>query len=200
MSEAKSPQAAFATPGTLYIVGTLCIGIFALLFGLMSPAAIPVVSAWCIAGGVGILISAVIDLMRGDILMGSICLVFGALIALGGGMTFYVAVSLPPEAIGAGLAGTGWFWTAIGLICLLILPNAGKASWSLFLMFIVLAAAVELMAIGLITGVALGTGIMSISGILFLVFGLYVMYAATVFITNTVYGQPKLPLGGPIFK
>jgi succinate-acetate transporter protein len=200
MPEAKSSQWAMAAPATLYVAGALCFGLFALLCGLVSAAAIPVMCAWLIAGAIAILICGIIELARNDILLGSIFLMFGALIALGGGMSFKAIVALPPEAIPAGLAQSGWVWVAIGIILFTSLPGAGKVSWSLFVFVLELGVALELLAIGLITGVGLGTGIMSIAGILLLIFGLYVLYASTVFITNTVYGAPKLPIGAPLFK
>jgi hypothetical protein len=199
MPEGKSSWA-MAAPACLYVVGALCFGLFALLYGLVSAASIPVMCAWLIAGAVAILICGIIELARGDIFLGSVILVLGALIALGGGMSFSATVALPPEAIPAGLALSGWVWVAIGLILFIFLPSAGKVSWSLFVFVIEFGVALELLAIGLITGVGLGTGIMSIAGILLLIFGLYVLYAGTVFITNTVYGAQKLPIGGPIFK
>jgi len=200
MSEVKSNQWAMAAPACFYVVGALCFGLFALLFGLVSPAAIPVMCAWLIAGAVGILIGGIIELARNDILLGSIILVFGALIALGGGMSFNAIVALPQEAMLAGLAISGWIWIAIGILIFVFLPSVGRVSWSIFVFMIDLGVAIELLAIGLIAGVGLGTGIMMISGILLLIFGIYALYAGTVFITNTVYGAPKLPIGGPIFK
>lgn len=200
MSEAKSQQWAAAAPAALYVVGALCFGVSALLYGLVSPAAIPVLCAWMIAGAVAIIICGIIEFARNDILLGSIVIVFGTLIALAGGMSFKATVALPLEAMSAGLAISGWVWVAIGIIIFLFLPSVGKVSWTLFVIMIEVGVALELLAVGLITGVALGTGIMSIAGILVFIFALCCLYVGTVFITNTVYGAPKLPIGGPIFK
>jgi len=200
MSEAKPSQIAMATPAAVFAVGGLCFGLFALLAGIVSPAAIPVIAGWAMVVGGTVLICGIIDTIRGDILLGSTCLILGGLIGMGSGTAFHVVVSTPQEMWAAGLGATGWVWVAIGLILLALLPCYGKVSWSLFLFMLELVVIAFLLGVGLITGAPMGTGIMALDGWLLLIFGLYCIYAATVFVTNTVYGAPKLPIGGPLFK
>ena len=196
MAEEKGPQWAMATPAVLYMVGCACIMLFALLYGLVNPGAIAGVAILFIVCGIATLILGTIELRRGDILLGSIDMVFGGLIFLG---------------VGTVLASIAWGMTtdlriaaylAIGIAValLLFLPNVGKVSWALFLFFIVLAAAAATLAVGLLDGANFGDAIMKVSGILFLIFGAFAYYAGTVFITNTVYQAPKLPIGKPLFK
>lgn len=198
MSEGKTNWA-MATPAALYVIGAICFGLFALLSGLVPGTAISVMAAWLIAASVALFICGAIDLARGDILLGTIFLVFGALIFLGGGMSFNATLALGEEAL-AGFALSGWVWLAIGIILLLLLPSVGRVSWSLFLFVLVLAVAILMLAIGLIQGPVLGSGLMLWSGILILLFGLYALYVGTVFVLNTVAGAPKLGIGGPIIK
>ena len=199
MSEAR-PAQAMATPAALFAVGGLCFGLFALLAGLVSPAAIPVIAGWAMVVGGLVLICGVLETVRGDILLGSTCLILGGLIGMGSGLAFHITVGTPQEMWPAGLAQTGWIWVAIGLILLALLPCYGKVSWSLFVFMVELVVIAFLLAIGLITGVPMGVGIMALDGWLLLIFGLYCIYAGTVFVTNTVYAAPKLPIGGPLFK
>ena len=207
MAEGKTNWA-MATPAALYIIGASCFGLFALLSGLLGKGldavpALSVMSSWLIAAAVGIFICGIIDLARGDILLGTIFVVFATLIFLGGGWSFQAALGLAPEgleAVGAGLALSGWIWLAIGIILLLFLPSVGKVSWSLFLFVLVLAVAVLLLAFSLMTGVLPGIGMMVIAGYLILLFGVYTLYVGTVFVFNTVAGAPKLGIGKPIFK
>lgn len=198
MAEGKTNWA-MGTPAALYIIGASCFGLFALLSGQVSGDAISVMAAWLIAAAVGILICGIIDLARGDILLGTIFVVFATLIFLGGGLSFNAILALGAAA-GAGFALSGWIWLAIGIILLLLLPSVGRASWSLFVFVLVLAVAVLMLALGFISGPVLGTGLMLWSGILIGLFGLYTLYVGTVFLLNTVAGAPKLGIGGPIFK
>jgi len=214
MAEEKGPQWAMATPAVLYMVGCACIMLFALLYGLVNPGAIPGVAILFIVCGIATLILGTIELRRGDILLGSIDMVFGGLIFLGVGAVLgsiaWAMTNLAQTPAGAPAAVVGVYtpdlriaaYLAIGIAValLLFLPNVGKVSWALFLFFIVLAAAAVTLAAGLLDGANFGDAIMKVSGILFLIFGAFAYYAGTVFITNTVYQAPKLPIGKPIFK
>ena len=198
MAEGKGPQWAMATPAVLYMVGTACLMLFALLYGLVSPGGIPLIAVVFMVCGVGTFILGTIELARGDILLGSIDMVFGGLIFFGVGATLITAFLAGLGNVDLRMAAYLAF--GIAIVLLLFLPNVGKVSWMVFLFFIVLAAAGIVLGMSLLKGVPFGVGPMNIAAILFLVFGLFAYYAATVFITNTVYRAPKLPIGGPIFK
>jgi len=214
MAEEKGPQWAMATPAVLYMVGCACIMLFALLYGLVNPGAIPGVAILFIVCGIATLILGTIELRRGDILLGSIDMVFGGLIFLGVGAVLgsiaWAMTNLAQTPAEAPAAVVGVYtpdlriaaYLAIGIAValLLFLPNVGKLSWALFLFFIVLAAAAVTLAVGLLDGANFGDAIMKVSGILFLIFSAFAYYAGTVFITNTVYQAPKLPIGKPLFK
>jgi len=82
MSEVKTNWA-MGTPAVLYMVGTSCLGVFALLYGLVTPGALPIIAVLLIACGIATMILGTIEFARGDILLGSIDMVFGGLIFLG---------------------------------------------------------------------------------------------------------------------
>lgn len=205
MSEAKTNWA-MGTPAVLYMVGCACIMLFALLYGLVNPGAIPLVAVVFIVCGIATLILGKVELARGDILLGSIDMVFGGLIFLGVGVVLatvawsWANLAAAPAILQPDLRMAAYLSFGIAIALLLFLPNVGKVSWSLFLFFIDLAAFAVVLAIGLLQGANFGDPIMKLAGILLLLFGLFAYYAGTVFITNTVYQAPKLPIGGPIIK
>ena len=205
MSEAKTNWA-MGTPAVLYMVGCACIMLFALLYGLVNPGAIPLVAVVFIVCGIATLILGKIELARGDILLGSIDMVFGALIFMGLGVVLatvawsWANLAGAPAILQPDLKMAAFLSWGIAIALLLFLPNVGKVSWSLFLFFLVLAVGVALVGVGLWSGANFGDPIMKLGGILVLLFGLFGYYAGTVFITNTVYQAPKLPIGGPLFK
>ena len=205
MSEAKTNWA-MGTPAVLYMVGCACIMLFALLYGLVNPGAIPLVAVVFIVCGIATLILGKVELARGDILLGSIDMVFGGLIFLGVGVVLatvawsWANLAAAPAILQPDLKMAACLCWGITICLLLFLPNVGKVSWSLFLFFIVLAAFGVVAGMGLWSGANFGDPIMKLAGILVLLFGLFAYYAGTVFITNTVYQAPKLPIGGPIFK
>jgi len=206
VAEEKGPQWAMATPAEVYLVGVACIGIFGLLMGWVNPGAIPIVAVFLIACGIVTMVLGTIELRRGDILLGSINMVFGALIWFGLGFILaYVAWSWAnlggaPDVLQADLRIAGYFAAGISLLFFLFLPSVGKVSWFLFLAFIVLGLGLAFLAAGLITNTDFGVFPMNASGVCFLIFALQVIYLGTAFITNTVYQAPKLPIGGPIIK
>jgi len=191
MAEEKGPQLAMGTPAEVYLVGVACIGIWALLSGIggVTPNAIPIVAAILIACGIPTMILGAIELRRGDILFGSINMVFGGLIWFGLGFIFMTVVyfNLPELNVLA------FFLFGISLLFVLFLYPVSKASKFIMVAFLVLAVGLALMGADLYDGIPkFGEGIMAVSGYCFLVFGLMVIYAGTVFITNTVCQAPKL--------
>ena len=196
MAEEKSPQWAMATPAVVYLVGVACIGICALLAGWVTGNAIPLVAALLIACGIPTMICGAIELRRGDILFGSINMVFGGLIWFGLGFIFYIATWFNLTAAGAAAADlkvVAFFAWGIALLFVCFWYPVSKASKFVMVAFIVLAIGLALLGCGLYDGdPGFGDGLMYTSGICFLIFGLMLIYAGTVFIVNTVCQAPKL--------
>ena len=193
MAEDKGPQWAMGTPAVVYLVGVACIGICALLSGWVTPGAVPLVAALLIACGIPTMICGAVELRRGDILFGSINMVFGGLIWFGLGFIFAMDTWFQLTAgAAADMHVIAFFAWGIALLFVLFIPNVAKASMFVMVAFIVLAVGLVLLGLGLYNDIAFGAGVMYGSGICFLVFGLMLIYAGTVFITNTVYQAPKL--------
>ena len=201
MAEEKGPQWAMGTPAVVYLVGVACIGICALLSGWVTAGAVPLVAALLIACGIPTMICGAIELRRGDILFGSINMVFGGLIWFGLGFIFAAATwfNLQMAALGAPVAAdlsvVAYFAWGIALLFFCFWFPVAKASKLVLVAFMVLTAGLALIGAGLYDGTpGFGDTIMTASGYCFLVFGLLLIYAGTVFIVNTVYQAPKLPL------
>lgn len=192
MAEEKGPQWAMATPAVVYLVGVACIGICALLVGWVTAGAIPLVAALLIACGIPTMICGAIELRRGDILFGTINMVFGGLIWFGLGFIFMTAVWLQ---LAVDLSVVAYFAWGIALLFFLFWFTVAKASKLVLVAFMVLTVGLALMGVDLYDGIPqFGETVMQASGYCFLVFGLLVIYAGTVFIVNTFYQAPKLPL------
>jgi len=195
-----------ATPAVIYMVGVACLGIFGMLMGWFTPGAIPIMGIFLMMCGLVTLPLGVIELRRGDILLGSINMVFGALIFLGlGSILAYVGwafgnLGAAPAVLQPDLSIAGYFAAGISLLFFCFLPSVGKVSWLIFLAFIVLGVGLAFLSAGLINGTAFGDFPLNASGICFLIWAIMVIYLGTAFITNTVYQAPKLSIGGPIIK
>jgi hypothetical protein len=198
MAEEKGPQWAMGTPAVVYLVGVACIGIWALLAGIadVNAGAVPLVAALLIACGIPTMILGAIELRRGDILFGSINMVFGGLIWFGLGFMFMTAVW---QQLAVDMSVIAYFAWGIALLFVLFLYPVSKASKFVMVAFVVLAVGLALLGYDVYDGGphVLGLAaevpmVLQVSGYCFLVFGLMVIYAGTVFITNTVCQAPKL--------
>jgi hypothetical protein len=205
MAEEKSPPAAMGTAGVLYMVGTAALMLFALQAGLVNPGAIPIIGITFVICAVACLMVGIHELRRGDILFGSIDMVFGALIFGAFGLVLCVVawswanLGGLPDILQPDMKMAGWLAVGVSICLVLFLPAVGKVSWVVFLFFLVLAVGVALAAWGFFVGAPFGVFPNNVSGWLIGVFALFAFYAGTVFIVNTVYQAPKLPIGGPIF-
>ena len=205
MAEEKSPPAAMGTPAVLYMVGTACLMLYALLAGLVNPGAIPIIGITFVICAVACLMMGAHELRRGDILLGSIDMVFGALIFGAFGLVLCVVawswanLGGLPDILQVDMKMAAWLSVGVVLALLLFLPAVGKVAWTLFIFFLVLAVGVAMAAWGFFIGAHFGAFPNNIAAWLILVFGLFAFYAGTVFIVNTVYQAPKLPIGKPMF-
>ena len=205
MAEEKSPPAAMGTPAVLYMVGTACLMLYALLAGLVNPGAIPIIGITFVICAVACLMMGAHELRRGDILLGSIDMVFGALIFGAFGLVLCVVawswanLGGLPAILQVDMKMAAWLSVGVVLALLLFLPAVGKVAWTLFIFFLVLAVGVAMAAWGFFVGAPFGVFPNNIAAWLILVFGLFAFYAGTVFIVNTVYQAPKLPIGKPMF-
>ena len=175
------------------------------LAGLVNPGAIPIIGITFVICAVACLMMGAHELRRGDILLGSIDMVFGALIFGAFGLVLLVVawswanLGGLPDILQPDMKMAGWLASGVVLALLMFLPAVGKLAWTLFIFFLVLAVGVAMAAWGFFVGAGFGAFPNNIAAWLILVFGLFAFYAGTVFIVNTVYQAPKLPIGKPMF-
>ena len=195
MPDTNSSKLALAAPAALYITAAITFAIFAILTRQIEGTALPVLREWTTAAAVGILIAAVVEIIRGNSVLGILILVSGTMLTLGTGWAFEVTrANIPPDLWEIGHQLTGYVWLAIGIVMLLMCIVAIKVSKTLFFSQILLGVAGILLAIGLIQRIGFGDGIVNIAGWLMLIYGVYALYAGTSLLVNEVYGRKVLPM------
>ena len=199
---AERQQVTWADPGALilFAVAMACFVLCGLLVAFPAGAAwatsAPLVGGFLFAAAVAVMLGAVIEFKRGNILMGTTAGVLGALILIGGstlagGWTgVWLFVPHSPEI-------AGWAFMAIAIIIFLLLPCFFKVSGSLFLFLGELVVALALLSSACLGGFA-NVSLVHACGWLILVFGIYCLYAGFAILTNTFYGRPVIPLGAPL--
>ncbi len=83
----SSPLQGWASGGaaSLFLVGALHLGIFAFATGQVGPESAPFLGFWILGCAIALLMLAMVDLRRGEALFGTIGMVFGGLLGVGGG-------------------------------------------------------------------------------------------------------------------
>jgi succinate-acetate transporter protein len=129
------------------------------------------------------------DLRRGDVLFGTIGMVFGSLLGLGGALSFIRSIWMPGS-----FAMDGWWFLSAGVILFLLLPAVKKVSRIMF--GGIFEIGVTLTILGLALMGAMGDPVvpLKIAGWLAFVFAIFCWYIATGQMVNTVYGKRILPL------
>lgn len=190
-------KVASGVPTALFGVAAGVFGLWALLTGRVPATGMPLLVGWFLAVLLAITVAGIMEFIRGDILLATVCMVFGPLIALGGASTIAIEVwaRIPP----AGMVINGWVWlcTAI-LLFLLDIPMWSKA-WSLGIMQLEIAVTVLLFAL-VQTGTISAATFNPVCGWMFLIFGIYCFYAGMAEIINTTFSRVILPLGRPLLK
>lgn len=187
---AESPAPGWASGGaaSLYIVGAIHVGIFANATGRIPPEAAPLLGLWILGCSVSLLLLAMVELKRGEILFGTIGMVFGGVLGLGGALSFIRGLWLP------GIASIdGWWFLSAGIILFLLLSVVRKYSWILFGGITLIGVALTILGIGMIGVVASPGPLLNLAGWLALAFAVFCWYTATAQIISIVYGRRILP-------
>jgi len=173
---------------SLYLVGTIHVGIFANATGRIPPETAPLLGLWILGCSVSLLLLAMVELKRGEILFGTIGMVFGGVLGLGGALSFIRGLWMP------GIASIdGWWFLSAGIILFLLLSVVGKYSWILFGGISLIAVTLTLLGIGMIGVVAAPGPLLNTAGWLALLFAIFCWYTATAQIMSIVYGRRILP-------
>ncbi len=173
---------------SLYLVGAVHVGLFAFATGRVGPESGPLLGFWILACAIALLALGIIELRRGDALFGTIGMVFGGLLGLGGGLSFIRSMWMPGI-----LAIDGWWFLSAGIILFLLLPSIYKVSWIMFGGIAEIGIALTILGLGMM-GVFGSTQVpLTIAGWLALLFAVFCWYVATAQLVNTVHGRRILP-------
>ncbi|MFH0942311.1 MAG: hypothetical protein V1823_04760 [Chloroflexota bacterium] len=165
------------------------IGIFAYATGQVPPESAPLLGFWILGCAVSLLLLAMVELKRGEILFGTIGMVFGGLLGLGGAFSFIRTVWRPGI-----YALDGWWFVSAGLILFLLLPAVKKISWILFAGLAEIGITLTVLGLGMMGVTESPAMLLKTAGWGALVFALFCWYMATAQLINTVYQKRILPL------
>jgi hypothetical protein len=187
----SSPRQEWASGGaaSLYLVGALHLGIFAFATGQVEPEAAPFLGFWILGCAIALLMLAMVDLRRGEVLFGTIGMVFGGLLGLGGALSFIRSIWTPGI-----LAIDGWWFLSAGIILFLLLPSIVKVSWLMFAGITDIGIALTILGLGMMGVFGPPETPLTIAGWLALLFAIFCWYEATAQLVNTVHKKQILPL------
>lgn len=186
--EQKAGEWAPGGPATLFLLGVLHIGLFGYAISSDRSSLAASLGLWILAVSVPILILGVIEMRRGEVLFGTLNMVFGGLLGLGAGLSFLSTSFLagPPTMSGYWLVGTSF-------IFYLLLPTARKVLPILIPMFLDIAVALLLLGLSLAGFLGDEQWPYTVAGVLALIFSLACYYLAMAQITNSAYGRKVMP-------
>ena len=174
---------------SLYLVGALHLGIFAFATGQVGAESAPFLGFWILGCAVALLMLAMVELRRGEVLFGTIGMVFGGLLGIGGALSFirsmWVSGILPID---------GWWFLSAGIILFLLLPSVCKVSWIMFGGITEIGIALTILGLGMMGVFGSPEVPLKVAGWLALFFTIFCWYEATAQLVNTVHKKQVLPL------
>ncbi len=184
------PTQEWASGGTasLYLVGALHMGIFAFATGQVGAESTPLLGFWILGCAVALLMLAMVDLRRGEVLFGTLGMVFGGLLGLGGALSFIRSMWIPGI-----LPIDGWWFLSAGIILFLLLPAISKVSWIMFGGITEIGITLTILGLGMMGVFGSPEVPLRIAGWLALFFAIFCWYEATAQLVNTVYKKKVLP-------
>ncbi len=186
----SKPTQEWASGGmaSLYLVGALHLGIFAFATGQVGAESAPLLGFWILGCAVALLMLAMVDLRRGEALFGTIGMVFGGLLGLGGSLSFIKSIWMPGI-----FPMDGWWFLSAGIILFLLLPSISKISWIMFAGITEIGIALTILGLGMVGVFGSPEVPLGIAGWLALFFAIFCWYVATAQLLYTVYGKKILP-------
>lgn len=171
---------------------TACVG--AVYAELVPPTTIPLLVGILLACSLPQLIGGIILFRRGEILVASLCGLFGTTITLGAAFTLWqqlgAAGAITPEVMGV-------FWITLFLICEAIAIGLGRVSWFIMAGIAEVGVSFVFLGINALTGSPFA-GLTA--GWLLIVFAAFCVYASSALVLAEHFGRLILPLGRPVFK
>ena len=174
---------------SLYLVGALHVGIFAFATGQVGAESAPLLGFWILGCAIALLMLAMVELRRGEVLFGTIGMVFGGLLGIGGALSFIRSMWIPGI-----LPIDGWWFLSAGIILFLLLPAISKVSWIMFGGITEIGITLTILGLGMMGVFGSPEAPLTIAGWLALLFAIFCWYEATAQLINTVYKKQVLPL------
>lgn len=166
---------------------TACVGAFHA--GLLPATTAPLLVGILLACSLPQLIGGIILFRRGEILVATICGLFGTVITLGAAITLWQLVTAPkPGAITPEVMSV--FWITLFVIAEVYAIGFGRVSW--FVMAGIAEVGVSFLFLGL--------GMFVLAGWLLIIFAAFCIYASAAILWAEHFGRLILPIGKPIFK
>jgi hypothetical protein len=188
VNEAPLKQWAAGGPATLFLLGVLHIGLFAFATSSDRGPLTPVLGLWIISISTPIIILAIIDLRRGEILFGSMGMVFGGLLGFGAGFSFIRGLFLSGPSV-----MDGYWFLGTSVIFFLLIPAMLRVSKLMSVMFVDIGTALFILGMSLAGFLGTDQLPLTISGWLALIFSISCFYMATAQMTNALYGKRIMP-------
>jgi succinate-acetate transporter protein len=188
-------------PAGLVALAVACFGLFAILTGQVTGAAVPFLGCWLLGCFVVQVIVALLDLKGGNSAGGNTFLYFSAFFMLVGGLEMILGTFMRNSNIKLDSYIDGWAWLALMFVVILWTPAFFKAP--LFLTLIVFALDFALPFI-VLEKIGLWKEYKEtfshIAGWSLLVAGIFGIYLASAIIVNTAFGKKVYPNPGPLIK
>ncbi len=188
MNEVDQRNWAPGGPATLFLLGVLHVGLFAYATTPDRAPLTPVLGLWILGVSVPLLVLAVIEMKRGEVLFGTMGLVFGGLLGIGAGLSFVRGLFLP----GASVMDGYWF-LGTSVIFFLLVPSMLRISRLMSMMLADIGAALAIIGSSLAGFFGADQLPVTIAGWLALAFSISCFYVAAAQMTNAAYGRKVLP-------
>ena len=174
---------------TLFLLGAIHLGLFAFATGQVPSGSAPSLGFWILGCSVALLLLAMVELHRGEVLTGTIGMVFGGLLGLGSSLSFIRSLWTPGI-----MPIDGWWFLSAGIILFLLLPAAWRISRLLFGGLTEIGITLTILGLGMMGTFGSPATPLKIAGWGALIFAIFCWYNATAQMISTVYGRKVLPL------
>lgn len=202
------PTPTWANAGPFAI---LSVAVLVACLGGFRAGYVPVSSAPLMIGVLGScflpqLVGGIIAFQRGEILLGTICGLFGTTVTLGAAFTLAIQVFGAPAPGAFTPEIMGFFWIALFVITEIFAIGFGRVSWFLMLGIAEIGLVFLLEGLYALQGAPIGSngfvtlGLANFAGYLELAFAAFCVYAAGAILLAEHFERPVLPLGAPVFK
>ncbi|NLI74262.1 MAG: hypothetical protein GX369_05785 [Euryarchaeota archaeon] len=176
-------------PATLFILGVLHLGLFFFATSDDQVTLAPALGLWILAVSIPLLIIGVIEMRRGEVLFGTMGMVFGGLLGLGAGLSFMRSLLIPGQSVMDGY----WFAGTSIIFFLLVLPML-KLSRIMAAGLVVIGVALFLLGLSLADVFGDATLALIVAGYLALIFSAICYYSAAAQLINSYYERKILPM------